>query len=606
MSRPRLAEKPRGPEAAVTRRSLSPRASFRERSDLLDFLLEVSAATSQTLDLDELLANVADIVRKVLRIDLFAILLFNEKTQELSIRYAVGHREEVVRNVKIRLGEGITGSAAATREPVLATDVRKDSRYLNAMDAVRAELAVPMIARQRLVGVIDVQSTSEGAYGEYDRSMLRLIASRVAISIDNARLYRRAERQNRTLRTLSRISQEFTSILELDELLSKIASRIRDLIPYDAFSVLLVNETTGVLKHQVSIRYDKRVKVDEIPLGAGIVGAAAQSREIVRVNDVSTDPRYIASHPDVLSEIAIPLIVHDRVMGVMDLESNRLNFFTDDNQRTLSLLAPQIASSVENARLYEEIAVRERRMQDDLRAARELQAVLIPATTPPMRGLDSAVGFRPAREISGDVYDFFQHSDSNVVIAFGDSSGKGAAAALYGAVAGGLLRTMAPRWRRPAQLMKALNDKLVERPVEARYVTLLLMLWSPQTMEFTLANAGNTIPMICRDREILKLQVEGVPLGLLPDREYDEVVFHARPGDTLVLYSDGVSDQQSPQNREYGRGRLGNIVKNNCGGSPQDLINEIFADLDRFNMNRFDDQTVIVLKVKGKSTRKAI
>ncbi len=603
MSRPPL------PEKTLTGRPPRPpavrKAKFSERSDLLDFLLEVSAATSQTLDLDELLTNVANIVRKVLQTDLFAILLYSEKQKELTIRYAVGHREELVRNLKIGLTEGIVGAAAAQREPVLVTDVRTDPRYLNSVDAVRAELAVPMIARHKLVGVIDVQSTREGAYGEYDRSMLRLIASRVAVAIDNARLFRRADRQNRTLRALARISQEFTAILELDELLNKIATRVKDLIDYDAFSILLVDEASKVLRHRVSIRYDKRVNVDEVPLGSGIVGAAAQSRKPVRVDDVGNDPRYIASHPDILSEIAIPLIVHDRVVGVMDLESNQLRAFSDEHMRTLSLLAPQIASSVENARLYQEIAVRERSMQEDLRAARELQIVLLPATTPLMRGLDSAVGLRPAREISGDVYDFFQHSDSNWVAAFGDSSGKGAAAALYGAVLAGLLRTLAPRWRNPAHLMKALNDKLVERPVEARYVTLLLMLWSPQTLRFTLANAGNTVPMICRAGEILKLHLEGVPLGLLPDRDYDETVFQAQPGDTVVLYSDGVSDHQSPSNEEYGRTRLAKVVRKHCGSCPQDLINAIFEDLDRFNTVRFDDQTVIVMQVKSPRGRRA-
>jgi len=563
-------------------------------------LLEVSAATSETLDLDELLQNVAEIIRKVLHVDLFAILLYSEKEQVLSIRYAVGHREELVRNLKIALGEGITGAAAARREPVLVADVTKDERYLRSVDAVRAELAVPMIARQKLVGVLDVQSTHVGAYTEYDRSMLRLIASRVATAIDNARLYRRAERQNRTLRALSKISQEFAAILDLDELLNKIASRVRDLISYDAFSILLVDEEQKMLRHRVSLRYDQRVKVDSIPLGAGIVGAAAASRTPVRVDDTSSDPRYIASHPDIESEVALPLIVHDRVMGVMDLESSRRGFFTDDHVRTLSLLAPQIANSVENALLYQEIAVRERRMQDDLRAARELQTVLLPATTPDMRGLISGVGMRPAREITGDICDFFQHSDGNSLIAFGDSSGKGAAAALYGAVLSGLLRTLAPRWRSPAQLLKALNDKLVERPAEGRYVTLLLMLWSPQTLQFTMANAGNTLPMICRDGEILKTSIEGVPIGMLPDREYDQFVFQAQPGDTVVLYSDGISDHQSPANHEYGRGRLANVVKGACGEQPSQLINSIFTDLDRFNTVRFDDQTVIVMQVKSK------
>ena len=159
---------------------------FRERSELLDFLLEVAAVTSEPLDLDDLLANVSEIVKRVIPCELLAILLYSEKRCELRIRYALGHREDVVRTWSIELGQGITGTAALTREPVMAGDVRSDPRYLNSVEAVRSELAVPMIARRRLVGVIDVQSTRLNAYGEQDRALLRLIAARVAIAIDNA------------------------------------------------------------------------------------------------------------------------------------------------------------------------------------------------------------------------------------------------------------------------------------------------------------------------------------------------------------------------------------------------------------------------------------
>src|SRR5689334_19093502 len=215
---------------------------FRERSELLDFLLEVTAATGNTLDLDELLANVAQIVKKVIPYELFAILLYNEKRHDLRIRYAVGHREEVVRNLSVALGEGVTGAAALRREPILVGDVRNDPRYLRSVDAVRTELAVPMTTRNKLVGVIDLESTRLNAYSEYDRALLRLIAARVAIAIDNARLYYRVERQNRTLKTLANISREFSSILDLNELLSKIASTMRGLINYDAFSILAVDQ----------------------------------------------------------------------------------------------------------------------------------------------------------------------------------------------------------------------------------------------------------------------------------------------------------------------------------------------------------------------------
>jgi len=571
---------------------------FRERSELLDFLLEVTGVTGNTLDLDQLLSNVADIVKKVIPYDLLAILLYSERRQKLRIRYAVGHREEVVRNVSIQLGEGITGAAAAQREPILVPDVRSDRRYLNALDAVRSELAVPMLTRNMLVGVIDVQSTSEKAYTEYDRALLRLIASRVASSIDNARLYRRVERQNRTLRTLSRISHEFASILEIDELLGKIADTVRQLINYDAFSILLVDEQQKALRHRVSVRHDQRVNIDNVPLGKGITGAAAESREPVRVDDTLADPRYIASHPDIRSEVAVPLIVKDRVVGVMDLESDRVAYFTEEHVRTLSLLAPQIATSMENARLYEEVARRQRRMEEDLKAARELQTWLLPTEPPELANLEVAIGLRPAREISGDIYDFSQHDDDHATVAFGDVSGKGAAAALYGSLMSGLLRTVARRRRTPSTLMKALNDALVDRKVEARYVTLLVLVWHPHSLQFSMANAGALPPMICRDGEILKFRVEGVPLGLLPDRDYEEISFQARSGDVFVLYSDGITDHLSPSGEEYGRRKLTDVVRASCRLSAQGVIDAIFADLDRVNRELFDDQTLVVLKVK--------
>jgi sigma-B regulation protein RsbU (phosphoserine phosphatase) len=572
---------------------------FQERSELLDFLLEVSAATTQTLDLDALLANVAEIVQKVIPFELIAILLYSEKRQDLRIRYAVGHREEVVRNLSLSLGEGITGTAAAERQPVLVNDVRSDARYLNAVDAVRSELAVPMEVRQKLVGVIDLESTRLNAFTSYDADLLRLIAARIATAIDNARLYRRVDRQNRTLRALARISSEFSSILALDELLAKIASRVRGLIPYDAFSILLVDAAAGVLRHRFSSRYDQRVDIDNVPLGKGITGAAAEAREPVRVDDTAADPRYIASHPDIRSEVAVPLILQDRVVGVMDLESDRMGFFTDDHVRTLALLAPQIASSIENARLYEELAARERLIASDLRAARELQRVFMPSSAPEIEGLDMATGYRPAREISGDIFDFLDYKNPrHLLLAFGDVSGKGAAAALYGAMVNGLLRTLAQRRLPPAELMRVLNDALIERRVEARYVTLLLMRWHKRTRRVTLANAGALPPMICRGGEILKLRIEGVPLGLLDAREYEETVFQTHPGDVLVFYSDGITDQMDAGNREYGRQRLAQVVRDNCHLPAADIAAAIFADLDRFSPAPFDDQTLLVVKIK--------
>ena len=574
------------------------RVRFQERAELLDFLLEVSAITGETLDLDRLLENVADIVRRVIPHELFAILLYNEKRGGLKIRYAVGHRPELVQNLVVPLGEGVTGMAARDRKTVMIADVREEQNYLNAMDAVRSELAVPMVARHKLVGVIDLQSTTVDSFSGQERALLQLIAGRVGTAIDNARLYRRVDRQSRIQRTLTLLAQEFSSILQLETLLDKIAKSVRTLINYDAFIILQVDESAKVMRSLFSLRYDQRVQVPVLPLDKGITGAAARSRHSVLSRDTSADPRYIESHSGIRSELAVPLIMKDRVIGVMDLESERVAAFTEDHVRTLGLIAPQIAIAIENARLYEEVELREKSIQQDMEAAYQLQKVLLPAP-PQLPGIETGVGYKPARMVSGDVYDFFDYDGESSMLVFGDSSGKGAAAALYGALFGGLVRSIAPRRRSPSLLLSELNSALMERQVEARYVTLLAMLWQSRERKFTIANAGSTTPMICRDCAILNLDASGFPVGLLEGAQYDETEFPAQPGDVILLYSDGVSDQPDEAGRLYGEHRLARYFTSITELPASEMAKALLDDITRFRGDApvHDDQTVIVLKV---------
>jgi sigma-B regulation protein RsbU (phosphoserine phosphatase) len=134
--------------------------------------------------------------------------------------------------------------------------------------------------------------------------------------------------------------------------------------------------------------------------------------------------------------------------------------------------------------------------------------------------------------------------------------------------------------------------------VEARYAALTVLLWEPSTLQIVVANAGAIPPMICRGSEILKVRAEGVPVGLLECREYEEITFQTEPGDTIVLYSDGITDHQSPAGGEFGRGRLSKVVRSGCRLPAAGLIESIFAELDKFNTTAFDDQTVFVMKVK--------
>ena len=165
------------------------------------FLIDVADTLNSTLETDKLLARVAELVRQVIDYEIFAILLLNERTQELRMRFQIGHTPEVER-LKIKVGQGITGMAVEQRRAVLVPDVRKEPKYINAHPLVRSELAVPLIAKKRVIGVIDIQASKEAYFTEEHSRILSLVASRIAAAIENARLYTRVARQAQTLTVL--------------------------------------------------------------------------------------------------------------------------------------------------------------------------------------------------------------------------------------------------------------------------------------------------------------------------------------------------------------------------------------------------------------------
>ena len=572
------------------------------QSNVDPLLLEVADVVNTTLDLDTTLRRVAELVRKVIDYEIFAILLLNEKTQELRIRFQIGYSREAAERTRVKVGEGVTGVAAQRREPILVGDVSQDPRYISAIPDVRSELAVPLIVKNRLIGVIDIESPQPHHFTEEHKRLLTLIASRMAVGIENARLYTRTTRQARTLVILNEIARELTSILKVDELLKRIGELLSRLIDYQMFSILLLDATGQKLQHRFSLRFQENVQLKhEIPLDRGLVGYAAEHKEAVLVPDVTKDPRYIKLNAETRSELTVPLIYQDRVIGVLDLEHTRRGFFTDDHKRTVTTLAAQVAIAIANAQLYEQIALQEKRLERDLAMARELQFRLLPPALPKLANLEIAAKFVPARAIGGDLYDFVSYSLSRTAMVIGDVSGKGAPAAIYAALVAGILRSHAPMEPAPAEMLSAVNFSLGERRIEGQFVSLIYAVWDDENRSLRVANSGLPRPVYCHDGKVEVIEATGLPLGLFDDAEYDEFTFRAKPGDMFVFFSDGILDAENGAGELFGRGRLEQIVNSDATASPAMVVKAIFKAVAEHaaGQDAFDDQTVVAIRVKG-------
>ena len=410
--------------------------------------------------------------------------------------------------------------------------------------------------------------------------------------------------QAKTLALLHEVSRELTSILDREELLRRVAERIRKIVDYDVFSVMLWNEQTQLLESVFAMRCNDSIPArTRVPLHKGLSGTAAGQRRVLRVHDVNEDPRYIRCETgvDARSEIVVPLLMQDRLIGVLDLESTQPHAFTLEHERMLSTLGSYIAVALENARLYEEALQNERRLRTDLDTAREIQRQLLPTGAREVPGLDLAAAYVPARELGGDFYDFLPYGEGRLAIALGDVSGKGTAAALYGSLAIGTIREIVVDSDcDPACMLALLNQRLHNTRLDGRFIAMLFGVYDAAHRRLTLSNAGSPYPLLLRDGHVISIRLEGVPLGLLPGMQYDESVLDLMPGDVVVFASDGILESENASEEEFGLRRLSAVLS---AIAPQDsaraIAERILAETDDHGAGTapHDDRTLVVLRV---------
>ncbi len=567
-----------------------------------EFLTRLAETLSTTLDLRTLLRQTAELVRSVLDYRIFAIFLMHERTGELRMRFQIGH-EEATERVRLRVGQGIVGKVAETRQAMLVNDVNRSTDYIEVNPRVCSELAAPLIAKGRVIGVIDIESEQLNYFRPEHLHLLTLTASRIAQAVENARLYTRVTRQAHTLKVLNDIAREFTSILEVPALQARIGELLRRVLDFQFFTIWIVDN--GVLESRFSTRFGEPVDVhDRLPIDRGLVGAAIQEGQLVHAPDVRKDPRYRMRNSETRSELIVPLVYKSRVLGVLDLEHTRAHYFNEDHERTLTTLASQIAISIENARLYQQLAEQEQRLEHDLAMAREVQLRLLPSVAPRHEHAEFAARFLPARAIGGDLYDFLRYDADRSAVAMGDVSGKAAPAALYAALVSGIMRSAGAARPGPAEMLALLNDSLQERHVSAQYVTMVYAVWNDANMTLQIANAGAAQPLFYRARPgggtVDTVRAEGFPLGLFPEVRYEEISLAARPGDALVFLSDGITDAQDAGGEMFGVERVAELMKLHREASAADLSDAILAGVGEFQgeAERFDDETVLVLRVR--------
>jgi sigma-B regulation protein RsbU (phosphoserine phosphatase) len=570
-------------------------------TEVLATLAEIGEEVNASLDLDEVLAHAAVLIKRHIDYEMFGVLMVDADGAYLTHRFAIGYPPGLAENLRINIGQGITGTAARTGHAVRVSDVSQDPRYINAIDSVRSELAVPLMFRGKCVGVLDIQSRHLDYFTKEQQNILSVLANRLAVAIENARLFQQVRTQAETLLLLNEVSREISSILDVEALLRRAAELVKRVIDYQILSIMLYDEEQQAFRHRLDVKHGQRVQ-GKLRAAAteGIVGAAATTREPVLVPDVTADSRYLMVNPETRSELAIPMMHKGKVIGVLDLESPQLNYFTEAHVQTLSILAANLAVSLENARLYEQVAKGEARMERDLQAAKRIQGALLRPVPTEDYGLDVAARYESAREVCGDLYDFLRYGPQQLGAALGDVSGKGTAAALYGAVAIGIMRSLAPQKLQPAEMLRQMNQLVGERRIEGRFMTACFATWQKGRQKLRVANAGQSQPLLYKGGRCDKIELTGFPLGIFEEVHYDEWSVTLEAGDILVFHSDGIAETTNSEGQFFGTTRLRKLIEQHHELTAAAIADLVLREVDWFAQSAplSDDRTLVVLKVK--------
>jgi len=400
--------------------------------------------------------------------------------------------------------------------------------------------------------------------------------------------------------TFIRIGVNLSRKLALDELLPQIIDSLREIVHYDAAGIFLVDPSNGQFEGQVLRGY----KIDSLnqvkqKVGQGIMGVVIQTGQAVRVGDVSKDPQYIKARDTSQSEMAVPLLSEGKVIGCFNLESDLKDAYSEHDQELLTTFASHAAIAIERVQFYREV-LRKRQYEEELALARQIQLSFLPRNVPSFPPYDLAGINFPSQAVGGDYYDFVPLTDRDLGIVIGDVSGKGIGAALIMASFRASLRAECYHQFAIRDILAAVNHFLWESTAADQFVTAFYGVLNREKGLLTYGNAGHDPPVLIRaDGEVEKLPATGIVLGAFSEAVYEERTITLKPGDALLLYTDGVTEAKNPKDEEF---RLDGLIAQyfqhrDLQSGP--LVRQITRAVQRYSAPEAigDDLTVIVVRV---------
>lgn len=399
---------------------------------------------------------------------------------------------------------------------------------------------------------------------------------------------------------LLEITKKITSTLNFEEVLESIVDSLSQLYSYDAAVIFLVDKNTGTLQHMATRGYDKKV-LDKIHIkvNEGISGQVIQTKKGNIISDVSKDPHYYMVRPETKSQMTAPLFSGDDVIGVLVLESDLPNHYSQSDLESLTAFASLAAIAIDNAELYQD-SLTKKHLESELLVASRIQKALLPQRPPHIPGLQIEATNIPSRIVGGDMYDMYYENKNSLGVAIGDVSGKGAPGAILMAVLYAGFKSLLKEVFQVSEIVARLNNLLEEATTAGYFATFWFGVLDVSKSSLTYCNAGHNPPILLRkNKKVEFLEKGGMLLGFLPFQNYIQEKITVKSGDCLILYTDGLTEIRNASGEEFGEKRLVSLLKKLYGKMPIEMKDQVLKSIEDFSdKQEFDDDITLIIIYK--------
>ncbi|MBK8397544.1 MAG: SpoIIE family protein phosphatase [Leptospiraceae bacterium] len=590
-----------------------------QKNTRLEFLLKevirVSGLINSSRHLTNLLKDVMESVKSVFRTESCSILLVDKTKNELYFHIVAGEKEEELQKIRVPMGKGIAGTVAVTRVPMIINDAQNDDRVYKVVDkasdfTTRNILAAPLIADDEVIGVMEgINTIDRNNFNDSDIELFLSFSDAAAVAIQKTRLLDNLEKTNRELeKKVSELGSLFDlgkAVLESKDEADLIRKSIRIVVrELDAkrAAILIIDSNKQILNLWSFIDGVEDKSQENFIRDSIIVLAMIENKILLKdafINQPDSDILDKKFLKD--SFILLPLLGNNQKPFGAICISERIDnsYFKENDLRLLQTISSQFIKGYENIKLNADM-IAKKAMQKEIEITRNIQNNILPSKIPSGSNFQLGVKSVPAKDVSGDFYDFYKYEDGQFSFLIADVSGKSLPAAIFMAMSSSVMRTLSRNHEmNPADLLKAANSLIYEDSQSGMFVTLFFIHYNPSNMEIEFASAGHNDQIWIKADETYEfIKGTGAPLGVIPTGKYVGGKIQPKSGDMVVLYTDGAIEEKDKDDNEFGLERFVQEIIKRKNKNPQEIIEEVYKEIVDYSESteQFDDFTVLILK----------